>query len=740
MSNLVVWSKPKSLVGRFQHWRSKIKSPAFRALETNYVDAREELRNAYNIIGQLRENLKSQFDDLEKKTSELDNILSSLELPMVMVDRALRVTKFNRAAHLLFSISNDDIGFPITQVRARFEIPFLNSKLLKVMEQGEPQHRKISDQQMGSFKQSIVPFKDVRGQICGAIISFTALSGVTDLTDKTLESPALFRAAQRMSNIGSFYWAIGSEEVHWSDQLYTLCGQQHGAARQTLTRFIDSFCTEDRAALRSEIATALQYKRGFAAELHLVQPDGSKRAVQIEALYQRASLDDRQAEILMGLIRDISTASSDTTAATTDNAGNDNREHFNTIGQPVAILDMDGIICSINKAATSLFGYSHEELAGMSINALLATPRTNNSWFKPLQRHSSTAHSVIDKVGLTVRHKNGGTVAVDVSIYTATENGKGILVATLADMSAKASLKKQLTTQVNQQTAERDAMRHAYLVAYDDATRSQIVLDNFRRTLDAPLSIIGDLGMVIAHEAYGNVFNKRYKQCGADIVQRVASLKSYSNVVGNLLKPISDVDFSDDMSVNLRDAVAEVVEAHSATAHQKEISLGVNIMTSLPDIRARRTSIDRILGGMMDYALEAAQDCGNITVHINEAADAALDVALRVSSSTFSDRQLESAFEGLQSPLTLETADSELIDTAAAYERIASTRLALAQRISQSLGGNITLTQGNNGAFTLTLQITRARVIAKPVENIDMANIVSIDTAPGFNARMKRAS
>ena len=710
MANLVVWSKPRGLRGCLMSWKKFLKTPAYRALESTTSAAQVELKNAQSTVASLREQLAQRNIEAEKKTAELDNILSSLELPMIMVDRALRVTKFNRAAHLLFSVSDDDIGFPITQVRARFEIPFLNSKLLKVMEQGDPLHRKISDQQMGTFKHSIVPYKDARGQICGAIISFTALSNVADLTDKTLESPALFRAAQRLANIGSFYWAVGHEEVHFSDQLHSLCGQnQSQSQRQTLTRFIDMFYPEDRAALRSEIATALQYKRGFSAELRINQPDSAPRLVQVEALYQRSSLDDRQAEILMGLIKDASGAGvkSKKTKTATGNAVTD-AAIIDAIGQPVALLSMDGTIRRINKAAEKTFGYPAEEIVGQSINELMVAGHTGQSWFKPFKATLSNAANSIVQAPLSGLTKNGRAIAMDVSIYhvpKAGDNGD-VLVATLVDQNQRQAVKKQLQQMTEAYQAARSTLQQTNLSYF----QGKIEFQTFRHSLNAPLSIVGDLAAVVANEVYGNL-NENYIECGETITSRVAELKSYIRTVNDLAAIDHVAEVTRDTVIDLRDVSASIIESYSADAHDKEISLGVDIAPSLPKIRAEQIAVEKIVSGMMGYALEAAGEGENITLSIQAAPATGLSFALNVSASAFDRQKLLQAFDGLAVIQGKEFDNSLIIDTAASYERMASVRLTLAQRYAECLGGQILLQPKAADGFTLTLNVPSSRVV-----------------------------
>jgi PAS domain S-box-containing protein len=107
-----------------------------------------------------------------------------------------------------------------------------------------------------------------------------------DVTDKAAAAAQLdeqrrqLEEAQRIAAMGSWEWAVGSDTVTWSDELYRIYGLAPGSVTFDFASFLQRVHPEDRANTRASIEAALHGGTGFGFEERIVRPDGSVRLLR----------------------------------------------------------------------------------------------------------------------------------------------------------------------------------------------------------------------------------------------------------------------------------------------------------------------------------------------------------------------------------------------------------------------------------------------------------------------------
>lgn len=84
--------------------------------------------------------------------------------------------------------------------------------------------------------------------------------------------------AQALSGVGSWDWDLTTNQVTWSDQLYTLTGSDRRTFVPSLTGFLDLVHPQDRDRVEDLVANAVRHEIGLDYESHLVRTDGQVRA------------------------------------------------------------------------------------------------------------------------------------------------------------------------------------------------------------------------------------------------------------------------------------------------------------------------------------------------------------------------------------------------------------------------------------------------------------------------------
>jgi two-component system CheB/CheR fusion protein len=136
---------------------------------------KEELQSTNEELTTLNDELSNRNVEMMQLTSDLDNLLTSVQIPIVMVDRALMVRRATPAARNAFNILPTDVGRRITELRPNLDIPDLESLLRDVTETLNMCERKVKDPEGREYSLRIRPYRTIDDKIDGAVITLVEM-------------------------------------------------------------------------------------------------------------------------------------------------------------------------------------------------------------------------------------------------------------------------------------------------------------------------------------------------------------------------------------------------------------------------------------------------------------------------------------------------------------------------------------------------------------------------------------
>jgi two-component system CheB/CheR fusion protein len=155
----------------------------------------EELQSTNEELTTVNEELQVRTSDLGGANADLQNIQDNVGFPMLVVDKGLRITRFTQQAARLFGLLPSDAGQLITAVPSQFHIQDLRNLLVTVVASGTS-YEEIIEADERIYRMGIVPYRDLREQTAGAILTFIDETELRT-TQKNLESSiASLNAAQ----------------------------------------------------------------------------------------------------------------------------------------------------------------------------------------------------------------------------------------------------------------------------------------------------------------------------------------------------------------------------------------------------------------------------------------------------------------------------------------------------------------------------------------------------------------
>src|SRR5437016_4270845 len=146
--------------------------------------AKEELQSTNEELTTLNEELSNRNLEMMGVTGELNNLLASIQMPIVMVDNALTVRRATPAARSAFNLLPTDIGRPLSELRPNIDVPDLENILREVIETLGTRERKVTDKDGRQYSLRIRPYRTTDNKIDGAVLTLIDIDGNSKRTSR----------------------------------------------------------------------------------------------------------------------------------------------------------------------------------------------------------------------------------------------------------------------------------------------------------------------------------------------------------------------------------------------------------------------------------------------------------------------------------------------------------------------------------------------------------------------------
>jgi two-component system, chemotaxis family, CheB/CheR fusion protein len=169
-----------------------------QAANEELLAANEELQSTNEELQSLNEELhtvnvenQSRIEELSRLTNDINNLLATAAVGVLLVDAQLRVRRASRSALLLLDLTEADLGVPIETVARILHVSDLGALAERVSRSGQPEEREI--EHPGGSRWLLLrcaPFRNEVGRVQGVVFI------LIDLTDRHVsEQRALAQAA-----------------------------------------------------------------------------------------------------------------------------------------------------------------------------------------------------------------------------------------------------------------------------------------------------------------------------------------------------------------------------------------------------------------------------------------------------------------------------------------------------------------------------------------------------------------
>ena len=409
----------EALKEEFQSANEEILSANEELQSTNeeLETSKEELQSANEELNTLNAELRIKNGELHDLNNDISNLLNSTRIPVVMLDRQLRIRRFTPAANILLKVVPTDIGRPLADIRSNIEALDLESIVTNVLKSLQPWEREVQDLGGHWHSLSVLPYRTQHDKIDGAVLALQDIQIIKIAGEQLRKASEFFRGVMDTVREPLLVLDAGLSVIAVNSAFVSAF---EVSTENTVGKFLYDLGNGqwNIPALRTMLEKILPKKQAVTDfEVRHDFEDIGQRTMLLNARTLKQANDNSQPMILLA-IEDI------TERRRAERDGARLAAIVECSDDAIVRKDLNGIIETWNRGAQRLFGYAAEEVVGKPVTLLMPPDKVDEEP-QILERIRRGEH--IDHYESVRRHKDGRLLEVSLSISPISD-GQGAIV------------------------------------------------------------------------------------------------------------------------------------------------------------------------------------------------------------------------------------------------------------------------------------------------------------------------
>lgn len=143
-----------------------------RSATEELATSKEELQSVNEELTTVNFELKSKMDETAKTNDDLTNLIVSMDIATVFVDRAMRIQRFTPRATEIFSVRATDAGRPLQELFHQLQYTAMGQDVEEVLKSLHPLEREVSASDGRWFIMRVSPYRTAEDRIVGVVLNF----------------------------------------------------------------------------------------------------------------------------------------------------------------------------------------------------------------------------------------------------------------------------------------------------------------------------------------------------------------------------------------------------------------------------------------------------------------------------------------------------------------------------------------------------------------------------------------
>ncbi len=149
--------------------------------------AKEELQSTNEELTTLNEELQNRNSDLSQVNNDLNNLISSFNMPIVMLGNDLTIRRFTPLAQKIFNLIPSDAGRRLSDINPNITLPDLKALVTEVIDSLNVREVEVQDREGHWYSLRIRPYRTAENKIDGAVIVLVDIGDVRQGLEEVLE-------------------------------------------------------------------------------------------------------------------------------------------------------------------------------------------------------------------------------------------------------------------------------------------------------------------------------------------------------------------------------------------------------------------------------------------------------------------------------------------------------------------------------------------------------------------------
>jgi two-component system, chemotaxis family, CheB/CheR fusion protein len=138
--------------------------------------AKEELQSVNEELQTVNVELQTNNEILRESNTDLNNLLSNIEIPIIFLDQKLRIKRFNPAAIQMINLIPSDVGRPVEDMASNLLHPDLMDDVHDVLKTLIPKDIRVQLRDKSWHLLRIRIYRSLNNAVEGLILMFTDLA------------------------------------------------------------------------------------------------------------------------------------------------------------------------------------------------------------------------------------------------------------------------------------------------------------------------------------------------------------------------------------------------------------------------------------------------------------------------------------------------------------------------------------------------------------------------------------
>lgn len=487
--------------GKREVFEAEVKS-SIRQVTINPVLSSEKKITRLLVITEDISEKKRAENELEKECALKTAVLDEMPGCAAVLDADGRLILWNKYARqlVLGKEENQSRSIDYKKIISADDLFPIKEKFQNILNSGTDNRSEVRIHPPGSDSAQWVATRGrrivINGQQCVVAVGMD-INEQKRLEEELTESKKRLTFALEATNAGVWEWDLKTDEVIWSERMWTLYGLEPNSLPPSHKLCESTVHPDDREKTFQTIMAAASKETEINVEYRVCHQDGSTHWLMCRGM-PLCEADD-------GMTRYIGTVMDINERKKADIALKENESKFRSIFDhaPLAISIEDiqsGRLIDANASWLELLGYNREEILGKSVSDLGLYADTSE--YESISRSLSEHDRVINKP-LQLREKSGNLINVLYFSEFITLQDKPVFLVMMTDITLQKT-QQQNINQLENTVADRTKKLQ------EEVKRLQRFLSMISHEYRTPLAIIrSNLDLIKLKNKTGNFSNKQ---------------------------------------------------------------------------------------------------------------------------------------------------------------------------------------------------------------------------------------